>query len=114
MCLIRHDLDDCATFIAKTAREKKDSLFKRKMCFCCYSTCHVASKCDSKRTCTICGELHPTGLHGVSFKVLAVQQDHDKGGMCVVQVRLRHRMWESKEIEVYAMLDECSDGIHKQ
>ena len=30
--------------------------------------------------------------------------------MCVVPVRLRHRTWEDKEIEVYALLDECSEG----
>ena len=110
MCSVPHDLDDCPTFGAKTAREKKDFLFKGKMCFCCYSKEHKATKCEGKRTCKTCGGLHPTSLHGVSFKVLAVHQEQGGSAMCVVPVRLRHRTWEDKEIEVYALLDECSEG----
>ncbi len=108
LCAMLHDLDECSTFIDKTARDKKDFLFKAKMCFCCYSKDHLANKCNTKRICKTCGESHPTGLHGVSFKVSVVQQ----GGsaMCIVPVRLRHKTWENKEIEVYAMLDECSEG----
>ena len=30
--------------------------------------------------------------------------------MCIVAVKLRHKEWKNKEIEVYAMIDECSDG----
>ena len=78
------------------------------MCFCCYSKDHRAVKCESKRVCETCGDAHPTGLHGISFKVSAVQQEGS--GMCIVPVKLKHKTWKDKEIEVYAMLDECSEG----
>ena len=109
LCATPHDLDDCVIFKDKTAREKKDFLFKAKMCFSCYSKNHLAEKCDSKRTCQTCGGGHPTGLHEVKFKVSAVKQG--RGKICIVPVRLRHKTWVDKEIEVYAMLDECSEGI---
>ena len=32
LCTTQHDLDDCPTFKEKTARDKKDFLFKTKMC----------------------------------------------------------------------------------
>ena len=105
LCGVQHDLDECSTFTEKTARDKKSFLFKAKMCFCCYGKDHLASKCNAKRICKTCGEAHPTGLHGVSFKVSAVGS-----GMCIVPVRLKHKTWKDKEIEVYAMLDECSEG----
>ena len=94
VCAVQHDLDECPTFLAKTARGKKDFLFKAKMCFCCYAKDHVATKCGNKRTCQTCGGQHPTGLHGVTFKVSAVQQ----GGsaMCIVPVRLRHEVCQEE------------------
>ena len=30
--------------------------------------------------------------------------------MCIVPIRLKHKSWKNKELEIYAMLDECSDG----
>ena len=112
-CMAEHDLDDCASFKEKTAREKKDFLFKAKMCFTCYGSDHRADSCKEKRTCNVCGKGHPTGLHDVTFKVSAVKQGGS--GMCIVPIRLRHNDWENKELEIYAMLDECSDGtfIHE-
>ena len=109
VCTLQHDMDDCPAFSSKTVREKKDFLFKWKMCFSCYGRNHTASKCENKRTCKTCGKEHPTALHGVSFKILAVQQKRGSA-TCIVPVRLRHGTWKDKEIEVYALLDECSDG----
>ena len=108
-CGMQHDMDDCPKFLAKTAREKKDLLFKAKMCFSCYGKDHLASKCENKRKCKTCGNEHPSALHGVSFKILAIQQKRGNA-TCIVPVRLRHESWGDKEIEVYALLDECSDG----
>ena len=107
-CTAQHDLDECQTFSAMTAKEKKDLLFKEKMCFSCYENGHRAEKCKEKRTCRVCAKEHPTGLHDVTFKVSAVKQGGS--GMCIVPIRLKHESWEEKELEVYAMLDECSDG----
>ena len=89
---VQHDLDECTTFLALTPREKKDFLFKLRMCFCCYGRDHLATKCSKQRTCKTCGEGHPTGLHGVTFKVSAVQ--HGGSGMCIVPVRLSHETWK--------------------
>ena len=113
LCSAEHDLDECARFLEKTAREKKDFLFKGKMCFACYGTDHLVDNCKEKRTCGICGIGHPTGLHDVKFKVSAVKQGGS--GMCIVPFRLRHKDWKTKELEIYAMLDEAvvsrsSDG----
>ena len=47
-------------------------------------------------------------MHEVTFKVSAVKQG--RGKICIVPVRLKHTTWTDREIEVYAMLDECSEG----
>ena len=109
VCTLQHDMDDCPTFSSKTVREKKDFLFKARMCFCCYGRNHAASKCENKRTCRTCSKEHPTALHDVTFKTLAVRQKRGSA-TCIVPIRLRHETWKDKEIEVYALLDECSDG----
>ena len=59
LCKMQHDLDDCPTFKEKSPRDKKDFLFKARMCFCCYGKDHLAGKCSRKRTCNDCGEAHP-------------------------------------------------------
>ena len=105
VCTAHHDLDECQIFNAMTAREKKDLLFKAKMCFACYGSGHPAKQCKEKRVCRVCDKEHPTGLHDVTFKVSAVKQG--ESGMCIVPIRLKHASWEEKELEVYAMLDEC-------
>ena len=103
-----HDLDDCVKFKEKEPRGKKDFLFKSKLCFACFGTDHPIKLCKNKRVCKTCGKDHPTSLHEVVFKVSAVNSGI--GGMCVVLVRMSHISCPDKEIEVYAMLDECSQG----
>ena len=109
LCKRNHDLDDCDDFTKKTPREKKSYLFRSKMCFSCYGMGHTAKDCGNKRSCGTCGKEHPTGLHEVSFKVSTVSGDDENGTMCIVPVRLCHK-GSSEEIDVYAMLDECSTG----
>ena len=110
LCKADHDLDDCEKFIEKGPRAKKDVLFKLKLCFSCYKVGHGVKTCKNKRTCKTCGKEHPTALHEVVFKVSAVRKCNGIGGMCIVLVRMSHESCPSKEIEVYAMLDECSQG----
>ena len=109
LCKSEHDLDDCEEFKSKDGKEKKELLFKIRLCFSCYGKGHQVSKCTSKRICSICEKDHPTGLHEVKFKVSAIHGSGE-GSMCIVRVRLQHRSAPEKEIEVYAMLDECSQG----
>ena len=112
-CKGEHDLDECPDFIGKSARDKKDLLFRLKVCFSCYGKGHHAKACITKRTCGTCGGTHPTGLHDVTFKVSVVYQNYqngDEGAMCIVPVRLSRKDSPQEEMEVYAMLDECSTG----
>ena len=109
-CKGEHDLDDCPDFTGMVARAKKDFLFRSKMCFLCYGKGHVAKDCTNQRTCKVCGKEHPTGLHEVNFKVSAVWQESNESAMCIVPVRLHQENDPENEIEVYAMLDECSQG----
>ena len=109
-CKGEHDLDDCPDFTGMVARAKKDILFRSKMCFLCYGKGHVAKDCTNQRTCKVCGKEHPTGLHEVNFKVSAVWQESNESAMCIVPVRLHQENDPENEIEVYAMLDECSQG----
>ena len=110
LCSEEHDMDDCTKFSEKDARAKKDFLFTNKMCFACYGKGHKVKDCTNKRVCTICGKDHPTGLHEVTFKVHVVHEGAKEGAMCIVPVRLTHISCPEKEIQVYAMLDECSTG----
>ena len=90
ICATLHHLDDCLVFRDKSVREKKDFLFKTRMCFSCYSKEHyLAGKCDCKQTCQICGGKYHIGLHEVTFKVSAVKQGGGK--LCIVPVRLKHK-----------------------
>ena len=110
LCKGRHDLDDCDKFKGMDGRAKKDLMFTNRLCFSCYGKGHQVKACADKRICTICGCEHPTGLHEVKFKIHAIHQGDRHGGMCIVPVRVRHRNTPGKEIEVYAMLDECCTG----
>ena len=65
-CSNEHDLDDCTTFLAHTVEERKDYLFKNRLCFSCYqpiSYSHSARNCRQRRTCKVCKGSHPTSLH---------------------------------------------------
>ena len=110
LCKDPHDLDNCTQFTGKSMREKKDFLFKAKLCFACYGKGHLVKDCPNKRKCDTCGKEHPTGLHGVTFKVSAVQNEDGDGGLCIVLVKMYHTSCPEKVFEVYAMLDECSQG----
>lgn len=110
VCSEGHDIDDCEQFSKKDARAKKDFLFTNKMCFACYGKGHRVKECKNKRTCKNCGESHPTALHEVSFKVHVIHKEAEAGALCIVPVRLSHPKCPGKEIEVYAMLDFCSNG----
>ena len=91
-------------------RGKKDFLFKSRLCFLCFGKDHVAKDCSKKRTCATCGKEHPTSLHDVTFKVSTIKQSSGIGGLCIVLVQMHHKSQPEKVIQVYAMLDECSQG----
>ena len=66
-----HDLDDCQFYNEIPVEERSKFLKENKLCYGCYeeiSTQHTARSCKNRRTCKICKEEHPTGLHGFKFK----------------------------------------------
>ena len=67
LCNDPHDLDDCLRFLRRSLEERRDFLFKTRLCFSCYNPSskeHSAKNCKNRRTCKECGGKHATGLHG--------------------------------------------------
>ena len=53
------------------AAERSKLLAKQKLCYGCYESISAkrrACNCPKRRTCKICFEKHPTGLHGFQHK----------------------------------------------
>ena len=63
ICKMKHDIEDCEQFTAKSLQEKKDYLFQNRLCFSCFSNEHLAKFCSTKRVCSLCQRRHPTSLH---------------------------------------------------
>ena len=81
-CTTCHDLDDCSIFMSLTVEYWIKVLFKNKLCYGCYgciSRDHSARNCKQQRSCKICKEKHPTGLHGFTPKKEGVKQDSGNG-----------------------------------
>ena len=95
---------------ANSSMQKKDFLFKANLCFTCFGKDHRAKECKAKRKCKVCSKEHPTSLHEVVFKVSALRKGGGDGGVCLVLLRIRHAESPNMEMEVYALLDECSNG----
>ena len=141
LCHNSHDLDDCKAYISRSLDDRKQFLIQNRMCFACYgpmSSQHNARLCERRRVCRICGNSHPTGLHG--FRIESPrQQNHENQSsylnsvnpdnhrdvnshaticvtdacvnsmtMSIVMVRLSNDMDPSREITVYAALDSMS------
>ena len=141
LCHSSHDLDDCRAYIGQSLEDRKKFLIQNRMCFACYgpmSSKHNARLCDRRRVCRVCGNSHPTGLHGLRIESRR-QQNHENHSsdlntvnpdnrrdvhnhattcvtdagvnsmiMSIVMVRLSNDMDPSREITVYAALDSMS------
>ena len=107
LCKEPHDLDDCSQFKEKTMREKKDFLFKSKLCFACYSSEHQAKECKDKRTCNICGSTLRACM-GLHSKGISNTRTRQRWRIVHSIVLMYHSSCPEKKFEVYAMLDECS------
>ena len=71
ICGACHDLDHCSIFVSETVEDRSKVSFKNKLCCGCYgciSKDHSARNCKQQRSCRICKEKHPTGLHGFKPK----------------------------------------------
>ena len=66
ICGDGHDADDCSIFNGQTVEERSKTLARKKLCYGCYTPItadHNARTCKTQRTCKICNQKHPTGLH---------------------------------------------------
>ena len=60
-------LENCSIFKDQTLEERSKILWKKKLCYGCYSPVsqdHNAKTCKQRRTCKICKQFRPTGLQG--------------------------------------------------
>ena len=66
VCDETHDLDNCSLFEDQTIEERSKLLWKKKLCYGCYSPVsqdHNAKTSKQRRTFMICKQSHPAGLH---------------------------------------------------
>ena len=143
MCSCLHDLDECRSYMDLSIEKRKQFLIQKRLCFACYgaiSVGHTARTCRRKRTCKICDNLHPTGLHGHNFlpqqrrqtqqdasnstnsgivddaevdtvlKTCATDVDAESVASSIVMVRLIHDSNPQHEVIVYAALDSMSSA----
>ena len=71
LCNSSLDLDECRDFNQMEVEGRSKFLSKQKLCCGCYekiSQLHTACNCPIRRTCKICADKHPTGLHGFKLK----------------------------------------------
>ena len=143
MCSCLHDLDECKSYMDLSIENRKQFLIQKRLCFACYgaiSVGHTARTCRRRRTCKICDNLHPTGLHGYNLlpqqrrqtqheasnltnsgtvdgaevdtvlKTCATDVDAESVAMSIVMVRLIHDDNPQQEVTVYAALDSMSSA----
>ena len=57
-----HDLSGCKTFLAKALEERTQWIKDARLCFRCFSSTHIASRCNVPIKCTICGDRRHSAL----------------------------------------------------
>ena len=106
-----HVLESCASFNTISLYDKRQFIFKNRICFACLSPTskdHNGKSCQQKLTCSVCNESHPTCLHVV--KVSSIRHSGEGTAIPIIPVILYHKNDPGKFIVIYAMLDECSQG----
>ena len=124
LCQSQHDLEECETYLSQSIDERHKTVFQQRLCFSCLAPVseeHVGVSCTNKKKCVVCGEDHPTTLHGgKSKKNNLASMECTVISMCVVPVQLWHKPKQdeldesakssSRRVTVYALLDDCSQG----
>ena len=130
-CSNDHDLDDCEEYLKLNRFDRRNFVFRSRLCFSCYSPTgegHNGMTCKNKRKCAICNEAHPTGLHGYQRKKKPPDEKQNKAvnvncsklqseviSLNVVPVKITH---PSSSVEIFkkALLDTGSQGtfIHEK
>ena len=121
LCDGEHSLDQCPSFIDMKLDQRAKFIYHNRLCFACFESIsddHLAKTCKKKKICEICKESHPTLIHGYIPKLRSYsihQTSKETISMSIVPVRLSHQSDETRELKVYALLDENSQGtfIHE-
>ena len=116
LCRCNHDVEDCEDFLAQDVDQRHKTVFQRNLCFGCLKAIdgsHTAKTCTEQRKCRVCNGTHPTTLHG--GKGTVVHHNHttlqnNVISMCVVPVQLWHKDQPEHKVNVYCLLDDCSQG----
>ena len=135
-CDCSHNLDDCQFYTEIPVEERRKFPQENKLCYGRYeeiSTEHTARSGKNRRTCKICKENHPTGLHGFMFKKKSKSSNDGTDAndstvksnfagigfatatlsqvisMCVVPIRVKHTD-SDEEVKTFALLDTGSQG----
>ena len=132
-CKQSHDLDDCPDFKKLPIEERREFVFRHRLCFGCLkrtSSNHSAKTCNNKKKCSICERLHPSSLHDYYQKEdelkTSKDDESDKAksvtngcvnsnvdasiGLCIVRVKISLKKDCNSSVETFALLDTGSQG----
>ena len=134
LCKGNHGLDKSEEFLRKEVRARKEYATENRLCFACLEPRHLSRLCTRRKTCEVCGRLHPTPFHG-DFKrqeerasstidssintdqpsqgdsatVCASGQGDSHTSSMIVPVWVYHKENSGHKVPVYALLDDQSD-----
>ncbi|XP_076660052.1 uncharacterized protein LOC143363338 [Halictus rubicundus] len=63
LCSDNHQLGHCSQFKTLSAPERKEFVYRNKLCVSCFSGTHLLAACTSSYRCMVCGGHHHTSLH---------------------------------------------------
>ena len=117
-CQGEHWLEKCTQMEHLNVVERMNFVKDKRLCFCCFRPANKARYANifrSRLTCGLCGEQHPTLLHGYHEQTMAVLtvKRLTPGhviSLSVVSVILYHKKRPDEAVKVYAMLNACSQG----
>ena len=133
LCKGNHVFWKCAKYRRMQPEKKYDYVKSQKICFNCFSTEHMSSKCESAGRCQECETKHHPSLHKYFTKLKASATKDDAKDeeiksttdpdaktvgllrsspkrvyLQIVQVRLH--AWDGTFYDTYAVLDTCSES----
>ena len=135
LCSKPHELENCPEFLKMSVEERTAFARTKGLCFACLTKGHMTRQCEQKKQCTICKKPHVTALHFKDRPSLRNDQPPEGSNdetskttlasscasIChannhsvttsalIVPVWLHHKDDPSREVQVYAVLDDQSD-----
>lgn len=132
ICESDHELDICREFLKLSLKERKDLARSKGLCCGCLGYGHKSRYCKRKKTCKVCEGSHPSSLHDSNYKPenkASKSQEETQEKIVsnrvgfnspnieettfhslIVPVFLSCYNKRDKQILMYALLDEQSDG----